>query len=267
MARSATLATPRAPFVLPADVRLMNIVAALVYVGAAIALLVAGALWLTRSPWFAIRAIELEGEVTRNSLNTIRANAMPKLQGNFFSVDLQRSRAAFEAVPWVRHAVVRRLWPNRLAVELQEHRPAAHWQGDDRGDRLVNEQGEVFEANVGELEDDALPMFSGPEGSSAQMLAMYRRLAATFATMNTEIDSLALSSRGSWRVVLSSGATVELGRGSEAEVLARTARFVATLPDVNQRFRQALEYADLRHSDGYAVRLRGVTVTAGPVNK
>ena len=262
MVRHATLQMPKAPFVLPADVRLMNIVAIVVYAGTALALVVASVLWLTRSPWFVIRSIQLEGELTRNSINTIRANATPRLQGNFFSVDLQRSRSAFEAVPWVRHAVVRRVWPNQLAVQLEEHRAAALWQGDDRGDRLVNQQGEVFEANVGDVEDDPLPMFSGPEGSAATMLSMYRRLVPTLAPNRQEIDSLTLSSRGSWRLVLDSGATIELGRGSEDEVLARTARFVATLDNVYARFHQVLEYADLRHTDGYAVRLRGVTTGA-----
>ena len=267
MARSAHTSLPAAALVLPVDVRLMNVIAFAVYVGTLLALLAAGALWLTRSPWFAIRSIQLEGELTRNSINTIRANAMPGLQGNFFSVDLPRSRAAFEAVPWVRQAVVRRIWPDRLAVQLQEHRAAALWQGDDRGDRLVNQQGEVFEANLGDVEDDGLPIFSGPEGSAVAMLALYRKLTPILSAALGELDSLTLSSRGSWRVVLESGATLELGRGSEAEVTARTARFVSTLADVNAKFGKALEYADLRHTDGYAVRLRGLTTGAAAPKK
>ena len=43
------------------------------------------------------------------------------------------------------------------------------------------------------------------------------------------IDTLKLSSRGSWHAELDSGADLELGRGSEDEVVARTARFVRTL--------------------------------------
>jgi cell division protein FtsQ len=53
-------------------------------------------------------------------------------------------------------------------------------------------------------------------------------------------------------------------------VLERTARFVRTLPQVVQRFNAPLEYADLRHPGGYAVRLRGVgtsTAAAGPAAK
>ena len=59
----------------------------------------------------------------------------------------------------------------------------------------------------------------------------------------------------------STGAALELGRGSEGEVVARTERFVRTLPSATARWRAPLEYADLRHADGYAVRLRGVTTT------
>ena len=254
-------AKPTPPAELPLDVRLMTGVASGVFVLAALALVAAGVLWLTRAPLFTIHAIQLDGDLARNNVNTIRANAMPLLKGNFFSVNLQKGRAAFEAVPWVRQAVVRRIWPNRLAVRLEEHRAVALWQGDDGNDKLVNSFGEVFEANVGDVEDDGLPSFAGPADSSVQMLAMYRRLQPVLQGLEMEIDTLHLSGRGSWRVDLDSGAVVELGRGSEAEVLARTERFVRTLAQVTGRYRQPLQYADLRHADGYAVRLRGVTTT------
>ena len=39
---------------------------------------------------------------------TIRANAAPKLAGNFVTMDLRAVRRAFESVPWVRQAVVNR---------------------------------------------------------------------------------------------------------------------------------------------------------------
>jgi cell division protein FtsQ len=169
----------------PADVRLMNAVAAAVFVLAAAAAGVAAWAWLMRSPWFPIRAIQLDGDLARNSVPTIRANATPRLAGNFFSVDLQHSRAAFESVPWVRRAVVRRVWPDRLVVRLEEHRPAALWGGEDASadaaevadtGRLVNSHGEVFDANVGDVEDEALPVLSGPEDRAAEVLAMLQRL-------------------------------------------------------------------------------------------
>ncbi len=265
MARTLQRPKPaRAAVVMPPDVRLMNAVAQTLFVMAAVAAAVAGVLWLMRSPLFPIRGIQLDGEMARNSVPTIRANAAPRLAGNFFSVDLQRGRTAFEAVPWVRRAVVRRVWPDMLAVRLEEHHAAALWEGtgeDAPGDRLVNSYGEVFEANVGDVEDDSLPSFAGPEGSAAQMLALYRRLQPTLARLDMAVASLHLSNRGSWRVELDSGAALELGRGTEAELMARSERFVRTYTQVAAKWHQPLEYADLRHTDGYAVRLRGVSTT------
>jgi cell division protein FtsQ len=268
MRRAFASPAPAAAVALPADVRLMNAVAAAVYVLAAVGLVVAGWLWLMRSPLFPIRAIQLDGELARNSVPTIRANAAPRLAGNFFSVDLAQSRAAFESVPWVRRAVVRRVWPDRLVVRLEEHHAVALWGGEDGASgaevgRLVNRQGEVFEANVGDVEDEGLPLLAGPEDRAADMLALLQQLAPLLAKQGLEITTLELSHRGSWRARFDSGATMELGRGSDTEVLARTERFVRTFAAATARWRAPLEHADLRHDDGYAVRLRGVT-TASP---
>jgi hypothetical protein len=106
----------------------------------------------------------------RNSVATIRANALPRLQGNFFSIDLPTARRAFESVPWVRHAVVQRVWPDRLAVRWRSTGRRAVAGRGRRNDRLVNSHGEVFEANVGDVEDDALPVLAGPEARQQQML-------------------------------------------------------------------------------------------------
>ena len=258
--------------VMPADIRLMNAVASAVYALAAVGALIAGVLWLMRSPLFPIRSIQLDGELARNSVPTIRANAGPMLAGNFYSVDLQKGRAAFETVPWVRRAVVRRVWPDRLLVRLEEHRAEALWQvsvgnvEEAAADKLVNSFGEVFEANVGDVEQDGLPSLAGPEGSARQVLSLYRRLQPVLARLDLAIDKLQLTGRGSWRAELDSGALIELGRGSDAEVLARTERFARTLTQVTTRYGQPMEYADLRQAGGYALRLRGVSTTA-PANK
>lgn len=251
---------------LPADIRWMNAVAAVLFAGVALVLAAGVLSWLASQPLFAIRSIRVEGDVARNSVSTIRANAMPQLHGNFFGLDLAASRQAFESVPWVRHAVVRRLWPNRLAVRLEEHRAAAYWQaGDDATEKLVNTEGEVFEANLGDVEDDELPTLSGPEGTAGAMLALYRRLSPVLAPLGARIETLTLSGRGSWQARLDSGAAIEIGRGSEEELLRRAGRFVRTVTQVTTRYQRPLEYADLRHTDGYALRLKGVgTAAAAP---
>ncbi len=248
----------------PLDVKLMNMTAAVLFLAFAVLGATAAARWLARLPVFDIQGITVMGDVNHNNTLTLRANVAPRMAGTFFSVDLGRVRAAFEAVPWVRRAVVRREFPNRLRVTLQEHQAVAYW-GADGELRLMNSFGEVFEANVDEVEQDTLPRLSGPEGQGAEVLAMYRALAPQFARMELPMDQLELSGRGGWRTRLESGAVIELGRGTVDEVQARSERFLKTLTQVTSRYgRQAsaIESADLRHDNGYAIRLRGVSTLA-----
>ncbi len=255
--------------VIPVDVKLMNRVAAalfLIFAG----LFVAGvAVWASRRPLFAVQAIAVSGELTHNNAVTLRANVAPRLSGTFFSIDLDRTRLAFEAIPWVRKAVVRRDFPNRLKVVLQEHQALAYW-GLERESRLVNSLGEVFEANVGEVEQEFLPRLNGPEGQAPQVLSMYQRLQPLFEAMDLAIEQVEMTGHGGWRVRLEEGALVELGAGTVPEVVARTQRFLGTLTQVSSRYGRkvdALETADLRHEDGYAIRLRGVTTLAAIEHK
>jgi cell division protein FtsQ len=254
---------------LPLDVRLMNATATVLFVACGLLLAAALGWWALRHPAFAIRAIVVQGDLAHNSAATLRANVAPRLRGNFFTVDLQKAREAFEAVPWVRKAVVKRQFPNRLRVQIEEHRPAALW-GAESESRLVNDHGEVFEANAGDAEQEDMPRLHGPEGTGAQVLAMYHALKPLMERLELEVDALALSGRGGWTLHLDSAAVVELGRGTPQEVVARSERFAHTLTQVTSKYGrrpEALVTADLRHVDGYAVRLRGVATTASAAQR
>lgn len=249
---------------IPLDIRLMNMTASALFVVFVLALLGMALALALRHPFFAIRGITVLGDVGHNNVVTLRANVAPRLSGTFFTQDLARARAAFEAVPWVRRAMVRREFPNRLRVELQEHQAVAYW-GAEGDSTLLNSFGEVFEANVGDVEQDALPRLSGPEGQGAVVLAMYRVLQPLFESTDLPLEQLDLTGQGSWRMRLDTGATLELGRGGAPEVQARVQRLLKTMTQVAARYGrtpQAIETADLRHPDGYAIRLRGVTTHA-----
>jgi cell division protein FtsQ len=246
---------------LPLDIRLMNFAAGLLAVLAVLLMLGSGLQWLLQHPMFNIQSITVQGEVSRNNAVTLRANVMPQLNGNFFTIDLKRARDAFEAVPWVRGAVVHRDFPNKLKAVLLEHEPMALW-GDEGSSKMVNQQSQVFEANLDEVDVDALPRLKGPDDQSALVVRMFRDLVPIFAAVDMRIEQLELTPRGSWRVLTDGGAQLELGRGTEAEVVAQLKIFFRTLSQIAARYGRtpsALAGADLRHKDGYAVRLRGVT--------
>ena len=123
--------------------------------------------WLIQKPVYALQAIRVEsanGEVLRHvNASTVRNIALPNVKGNFFTVDLEEVRTAFEAVPWVREASVRRERPGRLVVSLEEYHPLGTWRNEGQ---LLSTKGDLFTVNMAEAEEDYdLLKFSGPQGS------------------------------------------------------------------------------------------------------
>jgi cell division protein FtsQ len=243
----------------PVDVRLLHSAARALFAVAAILGAAMLLMWLVRQPVFNVGSIVIEGDVARTNEPTIRANALPLIRGNYFTLNLAQTQRAFEAVPWVRSASLLRIWPNRLHVQLEEHRPVALWAMEQESDQLVNSYGEVFQANLGDIEDIDLPVLQGPVGSSLQVLTTYLRLQPLFTPLQLQLDSLTLSPRGSWQAEFDTGLEIELGRGSADELAERAQRFVTTVPQITAKYERALQFADLRHHEGYAVKLKGVT--------
>jgi hypothetical protein len=162
------------PIALWHDVRLLHSGANALLALALAAVLAAGAHWLVKRPYFTLRSVRIEAapgtELRHVSTPLLRTSALRRLNGNFFTVDLNEVRAAVVAVPWVRRAMVRRIWPDRLVVAIEEHRPLALW-GDGH---VVNTFGELYSANLAEAEEyGPLPEFSGPAGSESTVLARY----------------------------------------------------------------------------------------------
>ena len=244
----------------PIDVRLVNLTTS-VLVSVAVLVGIAAVLWWAiHNPAFSIRGITVLGDVAHNSSASLRGVVLPQLKGNFFTLDLEVAKRAFETAPWVRKAVVQREFPNRLKVTLQEHEPVAHW--GDQLSQMVNKQGEVFEASGEGAEYGDLPVLIGPDGQAATLLATFGRLAPHVEPMQLRLKELELLPRGSWRAELDNGAEIALGRGTEQELEARLDLLSKTAPQIAARHRRAAKdivLADMRYAGAYALKLRGVT--------
>jgi len=234
------------------DAKQLNAVAAGLALFAVVLLGYGAVRWITQLPAFAFRAVGVNGALERADPRYLEAVIREELAGTFFTMNLDRARASLERVPWVRRVALRRQWPQRLEVSIEEHVPLARWNAT----ALVNVEGEVFAAD----HDGELPHFEGPEGRSAEMTARYREWSEALASLAMAIETLRLSPRGGWYVRTRGEVGmlgVELGRDEPA---ARLARFLAahgrTL-GVLARTGTRIEHVDLRYRNGFAARVPG----------
>jgi len=197
--------------------------------------------WVLLPQHFPLTRVDLKGSFEKTSKAELEA-ALPRISGNFFAADLAEVRASVERLPWVRHVAVRRVWPGRLEISIEEHVALARW-GDDA---LVNTHGERF---LGKTQE-ALPSFIGPAGTQAEVARRYANFTAIVAPLGARIERVVLSPRHAWQLRLSNGLHLALGRDADLAE-NRLRRFVEVYPAVKNKN----EYVDLRYPNGFAVRV------------
>ncbi|OIR18354.1 cell division protein FtsQ [mine drainage metagenome] len=205
--------------------------------------------YVLRLPVFPLRAVELTAVPQRVSPELMEKVVHEQVSGNFFTVDLETTRQAFEKLPWVRKVSVRRKFPWSLEVEVEEQVALARWNGTS----LVNTHGEVFSATT----DQVLPVFVGQPETSAQVARMYADLNAALQPLHQQVMQISLSPRFAWQVKLDKGMVLELGR---EEMQERMARFVKVYPYSLAALARPASHVDLRYRNGFAAYLPGGNV-------
>jgi cell division protein FtsQ len=229
------------------DHRLLNRIAATLCTLAALVLLYAAIVLVLRSALFPLREVRVTAPVQHTTREQLDAIVTRELRGNFFTLDLDSARAALGKLPWVRNARLRRVWPHTLEVAIEEHVALARW-GDVA---LVNTHGELFEA----ASAGRLPLFSGPEGTQAEIRERYAAFRAALAAIGREPVEVNLSNRRAWQIKLDDGNVLELGR---ADPLPRLVRFVEMYPRIAAQLPLQARRIDLRYANGFAVRVPGL---------
>ena len=213
--------------------------------GISVLLMVFGAVhYAVHMPEFSMNVVQLTATPQRVDVAQIEDVVLNELKGNFFTVDIEGVRKAFEKLPWVRKVSVRRHFPWKLEVSLEEHVALAHWNGAE----LVNTYGEVFVAGS----EQGLPQFMGPPETAAEIAQMYTKFAKQLAQLKRSVVQISLSPRRGWQLHLSNGMVIELGR---EQALERLTRFVSAYPTSLATLPRTVNYVDLRYRNGFAAYL------------
>ena len=196
-----------------------------------------------------LRSIAVDGPFQRVSAVEVQQAALGALKGGFVSADLDRVRAAVEALTWVDRARVQRLWPDRIRIEVVEQQAAARW-GEDG---LLNTRGELIATGVRHVPPE-LPRLDGPQGSEAMVAQRFLATQDRLGGLGLQVAALRLDARGAWELDLSTGVTVRLGR---RQVDERMDRFVQFGAQVIAGRAAEVRYVDMRYSNGFAIGWRG----------
>jgi cell division protein FtsQ len=208
-----------------------------------------GSVALIERTKFPFRVLRVEGafaHVTTPQLTTIIG---PYATGGFFATDVQAIKQALEELPWVERASVRRVWPDVLHVTVTEQRAVARWNDDG----LVNPAGQVFYPAERDARLQNLPQLEGPSRTSMQVMAALTRFDGQLSPLRLSVARLSMDARRAWRLTLSNGMEVTLGRKDSERQIERFVRFY---PGTLDGRIAEVEEVDLRYTNGFAVKWR-----------
>ena len=223
--------------------RLLNWLANLLYAMSVVLMLYALVFVVVHLPIFPLREVKVNGELAHVNREQIRLIVAKHLKGNFFTLDLVKTRDAFQKLPWARDVSVRRRWPDQLEVSIEEHQALARWGNI----ALVNTHGELFQAAT----DAELPVFYGPGDGVLEVTKSYGEYSQILNKADIKIAQVTLSPRRSWEIKTNKGLTIALGR---TEMDARLNKFTGAYQSTLSRLGLKVAYADLRYPNGFAVR-------------
>lgn len=168
------------------------------------------------------------------------------------------AKERIEQIGWVRTAAIRRLWPNRIHVEIEERDPYLRWQHDGHTVLIDHEGAVLTDSGLARYRHLRRVVGDGAAGRASYMLQILRLEPDLFARVH---DIVFIRERR-WDVVLDDGVAIRLPE-EDAEAawhrLARLAREEGLL-------KKDITVVDLRLPDRLVVRL-GTAATRGMVEE
>lgn len=194
-----------------------------------------------------IRYVNVKGEYTRVTSGQVQKIVSEHTRNTgFFSVSIKTVERSLQAVPWLKTAAVRRLWPATVEITVIEQQALARWSTGG----LVNKEGQLFFPEP-QTYPPGLPEFRGPDATSQLLTQRYAEMTQAIAPLEVTISKLVLDERRSWRVLLSNNVELLLGR---AEQLTRLGRFIKFYAQIVAPQPATMERVDLRYTNGVAVK-------------
>lgn len=201
--------------------------------------------WMWDDQRLPLSKIVLQGELHYVTARDVqRAFAQLEHVGTFMSQDIDVLQSMAESIPWVSHASIRKQWPDTVKVFLTEHHAEAIWNGN----ALLNDFGQVFDGDIGQLDEDRVKLY-GPLDTSSEVLQVWRDISPKFEALHLTITSLVLNERRAWQIILDNGIRLELGKESLEERIERFISLYKNLGSAAER----VSYIDLRYDTGASI--------------
>lgn len=200
---------------------------------------------LTNPKTLPFHHVTIEGKVQYTSHKTLLNTVRQHINDGFFALNSQQLKQSLLDLPWIDEVDVRRSWPDKLIIHVNEYQAMASWNAK----QMISTDQQVF-TPTGHHLPTGLPHLLGPDDSVDEVLAFYQAITQSLKPLQLSVKRLELSPRHNWLVTLSNGLKITLGKQQTEQ---RWQRFIYLYPKIIEGNSRQADSVDLRYSNGLAV--------------
>ena len=234
-------------------------------------------LWLNKPGNFPIKKVALVTQLENQKSQELQGATINALSGGFFSLNVDQLRVQLlEQLPWIKSVSVRKIWPDKLLVDIVEHKPIARWLSVEEGDnlsfaaqllssQLLSQDGIIFNPLLNAKQEKKFAqmiLLTGSASNAEKILTQCVQFSKKLQAVDLALTQCGMNKRRSWqlKVFLKSVSTqelfnndIEIKLGKE-NVVQHFERFVQVFSGQLKNYIMSIIMVDLRYSNGFAVK-------------
>jgi cell division protein FtsQ len=208
---------------------------------------------VTAAAGFGIENVKITGQSETSEVDVLAALDIGQYPSTL-TLDLQDAQARIEKLPWVKHASLKKLYPDTVEIAVVERQPYGLWQHDNTLS-LIDDAGKAITDDI----DDryaSLPKVVG--AGAAEKVTAYTALIGKFPEIAAQVRAGILVSGERWTLVLSNGVELMLPEKDPETALGT----IAALDRDQSLLSREIAAVDLREPGQMIMRLTAAGVTA-----
>ncbi len=212
---------------------------------------------ILRSGYFTIERVRIVTALQRVDQGLVERSTWRNINGNYLTADLGGIEQALENLPGVYQAVIRRVWPQTLAVSVTETGAMAQFMPLGASETVpVHEFINLAPSN----QLSTVPVLRAHRNDRERLIDVFKQILPALHAVELEPLALSVSPAGRWKLELQIGVDTPAnqflllaGRGPVKE---KVTRFASSYAMALRSRGDMIAQVDMRYANGFAVRWR-----------
>ena len=204
-----------------------------------------------RKIYFPIKNVSIESKIINVSKHDVFEKSKNYLDSkSFFNFKINILKKEIEKVSWVKSADIKRVYPGKIKIYIEEHTPIAIWNNKS----YMNDVGDIF--LIQDIKKN-LPVIISNQSGNKIMFEYFSLLLKYISDENFDIKIKKIEENDirSLSAYLSSGIIVKFG---SKDIRGKILTFIKVYKTLNTSDLEKIRYIDMRYSNGFSIGWKSV---------